>query len=660
MSGPLAGQAGSVPPLDMRFNLQYEHPGNMPNGQMSGGGMLTSPAPPHAQIGSLPPRSPLSFNQPTGKGPAPHRPPLTQDSSSFHGSTDAMTAIAEQQRAGNIDGGSANSAPPSAGVNLPPPPYRQSPVGVSPTVQNPQTGFTTGPDGMGPRGPSVMGIRPMPPTPAQGLRPDALLGAHLAAIGAGPITASAAGVGPGLARLTALSEALSVALEVSTMEALRAVVANFFTDTAVLKYGLFDPVAQLNKVFEIPCAAFPRFQHIGSLSGVIATSISPHYVREFVLTAPHPAHGRPIHVGYLLRADEAVWQSKYMDGAKVDLVGTLTAHFVLTAQPGGGVGGGTSLAPPLRIESLDFDSRGHEEWVSRDAFVAEKVERLYDLPGYSYDEDEPAANHASSRTKTRKASGGNAGVLTRRRSGAGGKLGDSEDHASPTRGHNLPKSASLPTERYPGLGSVSYQNVLAPSSKIGSFGITEMGMRCLEIAESVAQLHELIGFSLENDLKSLTKYSELHRSGSLPDFPQAGQPPGMTPIYTMQQGQQAAATARAWPASPQSATFPTPTLPPASIAQTSQHPSHNTFYASSTVPPPPSNVGMPPLPPLVNTASPAQGMDQSAFHARSIAPNMASMGDASFNAYLGGQSPNKKDSASHQNDANAPAGPGRR
>lgn len=33
------------------------------------------------------------------------------------------------------------------------------------------------------------------------------------------------------------------------LEALRAVVANFFTDTAVLKYGLYDPVAGLNKVF---------------------------------------------------------------------------------------------------------------------------------------------------------------------------------------------------------------------------------------------------------------------------------------------------------------------------------------------------------------------------------------------------------------------------
>jgi hypothetical protein len=34
-----------------------------------------------------------------------------------------------------------------------------------------------------------------------------------------------------------------------TLDALRAVVANFFTETAVLKYGLYDPSAGLNKVF---------------------------------------------------------------------------------------------------------------------------------------------------------------------------------------------------------------------------------------------------------------------------------------------------------------------------------------------------------------------------------------------------------------------------
>lgn len=65
----------------------------------------------------------------------------------------------------------------------------------------------------------------------------------------GPLTASATGVGPGLSKLTAFNEALSVASESDSLPALHHLVHNFFTETAVLKYGLYDTSAGLNKMF---------------------------------------------------------------------------------------------------------------------------------------------------------------------------------------------------------------------------------------------------------------------------------------------------------------------------------------------------------------------------------------------------------------------------
>lgn len=260
---------------------------------------------------------------------------------------------------------------------------------------------------------------------------------------------------------------------------------------------------------EIPCAAFPRFHHINALAGAIASTFSQQYIREFFLTTPVPHSssepalepppqcppGRPIHVGYLLRADEAVWHHRWSNGVKVELTGTLTMHFVVTANPGAG-GAGSGTVPPLRIESVEFEARGHEEFASmQDAFVYERIERLFDLST----PDEQAATHEGEGSpplgrghrQGRRVSG--SGVLTRRKSagrvgvGASGD-GDDPDSSDPKKGHVLPKSAPWPTERAPGLHGVVYEKMHPPAGIVGSFGITEMGMRCLEVSESLVAL----------------------------------------------------------------------------------------------------------------------------------------------------------------------------
>lgn len=208
---------------------------------------------------------------------------------------------------------------------------------------------------------------------------------------------------------------------------------------------------------EIPCSALPRFQHLNAICGVLQSALSLYQVHEFFLTTPDPSTSRPVHVGYLLKADDATWFSRFGNGVKVDLVGALTVHLVVTGVIGG-----------LRVESIEFASRGHEEFLAREFVATERVERMFDT-GVPEGEDgaEAAGKAAGKKDKAKKP-----GASTRRRSQTKESEDAEEKEAEIKRGMD---------ERAGWISSVSYENHMLPISPVGSFGITEMGMRCLEV-----------------------------------------------------------------------------------------------------------------------------------------------------------------------------------
>lgn len=141
---------------------------------------------------------------------------------------------------------------------------------------------------------------------------------------------------------------------------------------------------------------------------------------------------------------------------------------------------------------MDFDARGHEEFVPREAVVRERVERFYDLEGFKglgvVGVEEGSSGHDGSpplgHRKTSSSSEKNTGVLTRRRSAASSSnVVDLTFNEDPTRGHKLPKSGGQwQKERLKGVGVWEGKREYLPEGKVGSFGITEMGMRCLEVS----------------------------------------------------------------------------------------------------------------------------------------------------------------------------------
>ena len=224
---------------------------------------------------------------------------------------------------------------------------------------------------------------------------------------------------------------------------------------------------------EIPASALPRFQHINLISGVTTTTINPSFVREFQLTTPSPATGQPIHVGFLLKAEKTSWMSHFDTGVVVELRGALTVHFVVVEIFNGSDRSGPSSAG-LKVESMQFSSRGHEEYIARNVVITDKVERLFEnsLPaGNSLDLTE------SPTIPNQPPPGTSKGRPVRRTAGGRMKSNSKEEIIIEDKED---VAVGLGTERLSSIAGVEFQRNVLPPSPVGSFGITEMGMRCLE------------------------------------------------------------------------------------------------------------------------------------------------------------------------------------
>lgn len=188
------------------------------------------------------------------------------------------------------------------------------------------------------------------------------------------------------------------------------------------------------------------------MAGATCSSINPAYVREYILTAPSiQAPGQPIHVGYLLKAERASWMTQFAAGIQVEVVGTLIIHFVVVE-----VSNGSERSAGLRIESFEFNSRGHTELIARSLLREKKVEEV--LIGAMKVEAEPA----SPTTKTRPVRK----QTTRRKSSTKGE----DEEVKPV------------IEKAPAVIAAEFIKGILPPSPVGNFGVTEMGMRCLEVS----------------------------------------------------------------------------------------------------------------------------------------------------------------------------------
>lgn len=159
----------------------------------------------------------------------------------------------------------------------------------------------------------------------------------------------------------------------------------------------------------------------------------------------------------------------------VELNGTLTLHFVVvideTGMPLGGVGPGSD-GSGLRLESMDFESRGHTEFIQREAI------------GSTSTSSDGAGGSSSSGEKNTAVEGSTT---------SGASVAESSDSPTGTKRKAFAKKGAavavakkktkMEDESDALIALAGGDKLLLPTSPVGTFGITEMGMRCLEVRD---------------------------------------------------------------------------------------------------------------------------------------------------------------------------------
>ncbi|KAI0643633.1 LIM-domain binding protein-domain-containing protein [Trametes meyenii] len=215
-------------------------------------------------------------------------------------------------------------------------------------------------------------------------------------------------------------------------------VANFFTEKATMKLTLWKDNQQVEaKPFEIGYPILPRFFLVTTQSGVKSMTICIDGARERVIKASHA----------LVECATASWTFRYQNGYSITLRGPLTADVIVQPQPASNSTTATGTAPyVLKLDRLQFDAFWHEKYVALDSILGERIpESPRGLP--------------------------------------------------PSPGpHGQEDTSRFDEARY------HIEHAIVPAEPINAFGIPQATMRCLELAESVAQMSELIQFSVDSSL----------------------------------------------------------------------------------------------------------------------------------------------------------------
>ncbi|KAH7888142.1 LIM-domain binding protein-domain-containing protein [Phlebopus sp. FC_14] len=361
-----------------------------------------------------------------------------------------------------------------------------------------------------------------------------------------PVMAMPVGLGQGVIRLLQFSGVLSSeSPKKQQLSFWTSLVDTYFTPGAIMKITLWkDNQRAEAKPFEIGVPILPRFFLVTTQSGVKSMTLSLDGARERLLSQQHG----------MVECVSAVWTYKYANGYTVTLRGPLTVHVVIIPQTNPIPG-----QPPftLKFENLQFDASTHEKSIAIESIMGT---RTMDSP------KTPRVRNAATPSPN----------------GAPGSQRPEEDRQQWDEPRISIDSASIPGE------------------PVNAFGIPQATMRCLELAESVSQMTDLIAFANETKLGPMDALTELakklrdgshnpHHMGPIPvNGPGAFQGYG-TPTSTLYSGM-SPMTAPTHPvsgSSPQNAP-PSAEVPP----KQSKPPTSGPAPPAPNQPPAPSQAGL--------------------------------------------------------------------
>ncbi|KAI0285276.1 SNF2 family N-terminal domain-containing protein [Russula brevipes] len=259
------------------------------------------------------------------------------------------------------------------------------------------------------------------------------------------------GLGQALTRILQFSSALAAedrkALKLR-LSHWENLVEEFFTPLATLKLTLWkDNQKEEAKVFEVGTPVLPRFFLVTSQSGVKSMRLSLDGARERAI-GPNQA---------IVQCVSATWTYRYHNGYTVTLRGPFTAHVAVTPDAGrdGAPAQPVHRTPTLKIDSIRFDSNLYEKQIAVDVIGGNRLDN----------NESPQVRDAPT--------------------------------SSPTLNTTEPQ--------------IAYERAFIPAEPVNAFGIPQATMRCLELAESIAQMTNLILYSFDKrigPLDALRQYAQ--------------------------------------------------------------------------------------------------------------------------------------------------------
>ncbi|KAH8106352.1 LIM-domain binding protein-domain-containing protein [Cristinia sonorae] len=263
------------------------------------------------------------------------------------------------------------------------------------------------------------------------------------------------GFGQGLSRLLQFSGVLASdsqnKMQLSYWDSL---IKEYFTPKASLKFTLWkDNQRNEAKPFEIGVPILPRFFLVTSQSGVKSMNLSLDGARERIVSTGHA----------VVECIQATWTYKYTNGYTVTLRGPMTAHILVFPNTPTPQAPQQHVTYTLKFDQLQFDANYHDKLIAMEAILGNRSQESPRLKAPST----PVMN----------------GIHLPQRM---------EDEARFEEPRLIIERATVPAE------------------PVNAFGIPQATMRCLELAESVAQMSPLIQFSTENKLgplDALTQYA---------------------------------------------------------------------------------------------------------------------------------------------------------
>lgn len=237
-------------------------------------------------------------------------------------------------------------------------------------------------------------------------------------------------------------------------------VQEYFTPKAIMKMTLWKDNQKVEaKPLEIGVPILPRFFLVTTQAGVRSMTLSLDGARERLCSQTHAA----------IECVSAVWTYKYASGYTVTLRGPLTVHVVLYPH----LGPTTSQQQypwSLKFDQFVFDANTHEKFISLESISGHRTIEQPRTPR-TRSNPTPSPNGVTSQQKA-------------------------EEDRQWEEPRTLIANASIPPE------------------PVNAFGIPQVTMRCLELAEGVSHMTELIAYVNEHNMGPIGSYASFGSRGT--------------------------------------------------------------------------------------------------------------------------------------------------